>query len=134
MTTLAELDLATPGPLLLVAPPDAVLAEAGRMQPRPSTASTIQTAEPSARMVWWTEQRFLAPGPLSRLRWMLEAANGDAWVIFDPADEGLTSEFVAAALATAGLGPTETRALSTGEFALNVRPGAPATLESEPRA
>ena len=134
VTTLAELGFATPGPLLLVAPPDAVLAEAGRMHPRPSTASTIQTAEPSPRMAWWTEQRFIAPGTLSRLRWMLESANGEAWVIFDPSDEGLTREFVTAALAAARLGPSEFRILSTGEIAINARPGAPATLESEPRA
>ena len=83
-------------------------------------------------MAWWTEQRFLAPGPLSRLRWMLEAAKGQAWVIFDPADEGLTPELVAAALTAAGLGPTETRTLTTREIALNVRPGGSATRASEP--
>ncbi len=119
MTTLSELALAPP--LMLIAPPDAVLAEAGRMHPRPSTASTIQTAEPTATIAWWTEERFLAAAPMSRLRWLLESSGGRAWLLFDPEDEGLTIERVREAVSGAGLTAGESVALASGETGLLVQ-------------
>lgn len=120
--TLAELGLnADDGPIMLIAPPDDVLAEAGRMKPRPSVASTLQVAEPTRRIAWWAERRLLNPGSLSRLRWMIPIAGGEAWLIFDPADdEPLTVEEVRASLRDTGLAVGDERTLSSGDIALRL--------------
>jgi hypothetical protein len=108
--------------VMLVAPTDAVLAEAGRMKPRPSIASTLQVAEPAAHIVWWPERRLLDTARLSRLRWMLEAGKGVAWLVWDPQDEELTAVDVRNAAASAGLTVTGERTVSAGEVALEFAP------------
>lgn len=123
MATLAELGLreASPG-ILLVGAPDAVLAEAGRMKPRPSSASTLQTAEPTARILWWPARSLMQPAHVSRLRWMIEMARGEAWVVVDPEDEeSATADEVLAALAAIGMPVTGQQALSSGETAIHIR-------------
>src|SRR5688572_5226897 len=98
MNLLASLGLsAAEGPLMLIAPPDSVLQEAGRMKPRPSIASTLQVAEPTARIVWWPEQRHLTPATLSRFAWMLSAADGMGWLIAE-SDGDVTEADIRAAL------------------------------------
>jgi hypothetical protein len=120
--TLAELGLNTAdGPIMLISPPDDVLAEAGRMKPRPSVASTLQVAEPTARMAWWAERRLLNPGSLSRFRWMLSAASGEAWLLFDPHEEdALSAAEVRSSLEETGLSATEERTLGSGDVALRL--------------
>ena len=120
MGTLTELSL-TSETLMLVSPPDDVLAEAGRMQPRPATASTIQTAEPTPWIAWWLESRFLEPAQLSRLKWVLSSGQGEAWLIFDPADEGLTAELVRGRLDAVGLASIAEQHLASGEIAIRTK-------------
>ena len=87
MGALTDLGLdTTDGAIMCVAAPDSVLAEAGAMKPRPSFASTLLTAEPTARLVWWPERRYLEPQTLSRLKWLIETARGQAWLILDEQD------------------------------------------------
>lgn len=88
--------------ILLIAPPDAVLAEAGTIKPRPTIASTLQMASPGARIAWWPERRLLEPAQLSRLRWLLSLSRGEAWIVVDDDDEVTPAE-VRAALDGAGL-------------------------------
>ncbi|MCC7363490.1 MAG: hypothetical protein IT303_03890 [Dehalococcoidia bacterium] len=123
MGTLSELGLGTAdGALMLVSPPDGVLAEASAMKPRPSIASTLQVAEPARRMAWWPDRRQLDPATLSRFRWMLESAGGEGWLILDPEDEGVDSAALREALAPTQLTIAEERALPRGEFAVRVTP------------
>jgi len=122
MTSLAELGLNTAdGPIMLISPPDDVLAEAGRMKPRPSVASTLQVAEPTQRIAWWADRRLLNPGSLSRLRWMIAIARGEAWLLFDPAeDEPLSINEVRASLQDTGLTASGDRTLASGDIALRL--------------
>lgn len=98
------------GPLMLIAPPDGVLAAAGGRSPRPSFASSIEVAEPAPQIVWWVEAETFGPGPLRKLRWLLESSRGTAWVILDP-DDGPTPGDATALLAAAGVRVLEERAL-----------------------
>jgi len=124
LTVLAELGLGTDeGRLLLIAPPDAVLAEAGRMKPRPAIASTLQVANPAQRVAWWVERRLLVPSVLGRMHWMLQAAQGEGWLILDTADEGVTVEELREAVSRTPLRAGEERQLSSGEVGLQVFPG-----------
>lgn len=123
MGALTELGLnTTDGPIMCVAAPDSVLAEAASMKPRPSFASTLVTAEPTARLLWWPEKQHLEPQTLERLRWLVEVANGQCWLILD-GDEGESpnaAELVAA-LQASGLGHGTAIALAGGEVAIPVR-------------
>ena len=110
MGILADLGLAHAGQqILLVAPPDSVLAEASLVKPRPGVASTLQVASPSPHIVWWPERRLLEPGQLSRLRWLISVSRGDAWLVIDEDDEVTPAE-VRSALGPAGLAVAEERA------------------------
>ena len=60
---------------LLIDPPDEVLAEAGRMDPRPKVSSSLQVAAPAGRIAWWPRGDDLEVATLSRLAWMLSAAD-----------------------------------------------------------
>lgn len=107
---------------MLISPPDSVLAEAGRMSPRPSIASTLQVGEPTQRIAWWVERRLLNPGSLSRFNWMLETAGGHGWLIFDPEDEGLSLDDVHQALAPTNLRWEAEFRLPSGDIAVPVAP------------
>lgn len=126
MGALADLGLSTAdGPIMLVSAPDSVLAEASRMKPRPAFASTILTAEPTPRIVWWPERVHLEPGLLSRLAWMTSVAGGEAWLILDPAEpESPAPAEVEPALTGASLALVDQRPIGRGEIALHVRPSA----------
>jgi hypothetical protein len=119
---LRELGLSTvDGGLMLIAPPDSVLAEAGRMRPRPSIASTLYVAEPTARIAWWPERRQLTPAALSRLRWMLEGDGARAWLVLDGEDGAAPTAPEARDAATAaGLTVAVERPLGGGDTALEV--------------
>jgi hypothetical protein len=122
MGALTDLGLdTTDGAVMCVAAPDSVLAEAGAMKPRPSFASTLLTAEPTARLAWWPERRYLEPQTLSRLKWLIETARGQAWLILDEAEEESPSEAeLRAALAKARLSAGPGRAIGGGELAVSV--------------
>lgn len=108
---------------MVVSAPDSVLAEASLMKPRPSFASTLLTAEPSPRIIWWPERRHLDGGTLSRLGWMLKAASGEAWLVVDPAeDESPSTAEVTDALPPAGLTLRGEQAIGRGEIAIRVAP------------
>ncbi|WBL37143.1 hypothetical protein O0235_06125 [Tepidiforma flava] len=126
MGALADLGLSTAdGPIMLVSAPDSVLAEASRMKPRPAFASTILTAEPTPRILWWPERAHLDPAVLSRLAWMTSVARGEAWLILDPAEpESPASAEIQPLLGPASLALVEERPIGRGEIALRVRPAA----------
>jgi hypothetical protein len=122
MGALTDLGLDTiDGAIMCVAAPDSVLAEAGAMKPRPSFASTLLTAEPTARLVWWPERRYLEPQTLARLKWLIETARGQAWLILDDAEEESPSEAeLRTALAEAGLSAGAGSAIGRGELSISV--------------
>jgi len=124
VTVLAELGLATSEDtkLTLIAPPDSVLAEAGRMKPRPLIASSLGVARPSPQVAWWSERRLLDPATLSRLNWMLQVGQGRGWIVIDPNEEGVTMEELRKAVDGSVLRAGEERQLSNGDFALEVLP------------
>jgi hypothetical protein len=124
MGALADLGLSTDaGPIMLVSAPDSVLAEASRMKPRPAFASTILTAEPTPRILWWPERAHLEAGVLSRLAWMTSVARGEAWLILDPSEpESPAVDELTPLLASASLTLVEQRPIGRGEIALHVRP------------
>ena len=106
---------------MVVAAPDSVLAEAGAMKPRPSFASTLVTAKPTARLVWWPERRHLEAQTLGRLRWLLEVSGGGAWLVVDESEEESPSEDeLRAILEAVGLRPGPSVALGRGEVAVPV--------------
>jgi hypothetical protein len=108
------------GPLMLIAPPDSALAEAGAMKPRPSFASSMLTAEPAAVIVWWPEAEALTETAWARLRWFLASDAGYALVVIDPR-EGLPPPDEVSALArAAGLRETARHTLAAGEAALKL--------------
>ena len=125
MGALSDLGLTTSdGPIMVVAAPDSVLAEAGAMKPRPSFASTLVTAKPTARLVWWPERRHLEAQTLGRLRWLLEVSGGGAWLVVDESEEESPSEDeLRHALLSADLSQGETRTLGRGELAIPVSAG-----------
>jgi len=112
------------GAIMCVSAPDSVLAEAGLMKPRPSFASTLLTAEPTARMVWWPEKRHMDRQTLGRLKWMLEVGGGLAWLVVDADEEESPSEDeLATALAAVGLSPGSGVELGRGETAIAITVG-----------
>jgi hypothetical protein len=109
--------------LMLIEPPDSVLAEAGQMKPRPSIASSLQVAEPAARIAWWAERSMLTPALLSRLHWMISTAGGEGWIVFEPADEAeLSCAGVRAAIEGSPLAALGETVLTTGDIAIRVGP------------
>jgi hypothetical protein len=120
---LDELGLRGEPGLMLVAPPDSVLAEAGRLSPRPSVAPSLRHAEPSRCIVWWPERELLTPAALSRLHWMVAIGQGEAWMIADPDDdEPLSIDELRDALAATQLVAGEERRLQRGGTALHCTP------------
>ena len=124
MSLLAELGLVDQPGVMLIAPPDAVLADAGRSSPRPSFASSLRTAEPSRHICWWPEREMLTPETLSRLHWMVRTGAGEAWLITDPQDDvPLTAEELRGSLDGTKLSPGEERVLGDGSTAVRCLPG-----------
>jgi hypothetical protein len=122
MGALTDLGLTTDdGSIMVISAPDSVLAEAGAMKPRPSFASTLLTAEPASRIVWWPEKRYLDGGTLRRLAWMAGSAGGVAWLVIDPdEEESPGGDELRMALGAAGMAVAEERAIGRGEVALRV--------------
>jgi hypothetical protein len=122
MGALADLGLSTAdGGIMCVSAPDSVLAEAGAMSPRPSFASTLLTAEPTARLVWWPERQHLAKHVFERLRWLIEMSGGQAWLVLDEGEEESPSEAeLLPLLDHAGLKADRSQPLGRGETALRV--------------
>lgn len=124
MGVLGELGLtAAATRVMLIDPPDSALAEAGRLSPRPTIASTLQVAEPAAQVAWWPERRLLEPATLSRLRWLLQNAGGEAWLIVDPGDEGIEPRELRQALIAASFTVLDERPLGSAGYALCVVAG-----------
>src|SRR5512141_627215 len=93
MGALTGLGLTTSeGAIMCVGAPDSVLAEAARMKPRPSFASSLLTAEPTARLLWWPSRAQLSTTMFARLRWLLESGAAQAWALVDLEDEDSPSE------------------------------------------
>jgi hypothetical protein len=106
---------------MVISAPDSVLAESGAMKPRPSFASTLLTAEPASRIVWWPEKRHMDGGTLQRLAWMVGPGSGVAWLVIDPAEEESPGgDELRAALLAVGMAVAEERAIGRGEVALRV--------------
>jgi hypothetical protein len=123
MSLLEELGLTNQSGLMLIAPPDSVLAEAGRLSPRPSVAPSLRHAEPSQCIVWWPEPGFLTPEALSRLHWMVSIGQGVAWLVSDARDEdSVTVEDLRAALDGTSLAVHDERSLADGGTALRCTP------------
>lgn len=123
MAILAELGLTTDdAPILLIAPSDEALGEAGAMKPRPSVVGSLMVAHPAARIVWWASREQLGPGQIERFRWMLSGVQGgEAWVVLDPDDdEPLTGADLGGLLAGSGLRESGEQALASGEVAVRV--------------
>jgi hypothetical protein len=122
MGALTDLGLTTDdGSIMVISAPDSVLAEAGAMRPRPSFASTLLTAEPASRIVWWPEKRHMDAGTLRRLAWLVEAEDATAWLILDPGEEESPGDGeLRDALASAGMIVAEERAIGRGEVAFRV--------------
>ncbi|MEO8541175.1 MAG: hypothetical protein ABI577_15645, partial [bacterium] len=119
MGVFSELGLHAPdGPIMCVAAPDSVLAEASLMKPRPSFASTLLTAEPTARLVWWPEVVHLEDRFMARLQWLLATSGGKAWLVIDPRDEDAPlSSALVEALQRSGLVVGDAVTINSGESA-----------------
>ena len=124
MSVLAALGLGAGGVrAMLIDPPDEVLAEAGRLEPRPTIASSLQVAEPALQIAWWPQRDDLSAASLSRLAWMLSAADGvEGWLVSDGDEESPGREGLLVALDGSALRAQEEKALDDGGFALRLAP------------
>ena len=124
MSVLAALGLGAGGVrAMLIDPPDEVLAEAGRLEPRPTIASSLQVAEPALQIAWWPQGDDLNAASLSRLAWMLAAADGvEGWLVSDGDEESPGRDVLLAALDGSALRAQEEKALDDGGFALRLTP------------
>jgi len=123
VSLLAELGLTNQPGLMLVGPPDSVLAEAGRLSPRPSVAPSLRHAEPAQCICWWPERDLLTAESLSRLHWMISLGQGEAWLVTDPTDEdSVAIESLRNALDGTRLTVTDERQLEDGSIALRCAP------------
>ena len=124
MSVLAALGLGAGGVrAMLIDPPDAALAEAGTLEPRPTIASSLQVAEPALQIAWWPQRDDLSAASLSRLAWMLAAADGvEGWLVSDGDEESPSREVLLAALDGSSLRAQEEKALDDGGFALRLAP------------
>ena len=124
MSVLAALGLGAGGVrAMLIDPPDEVLAEAGRLEPRPTIASSLQVAEPALQIAWWPQRDDLSAASLSRLAWMLSAAEGvEGWLVSDGDEESPGRDVLLAALDGSSLRAQEEKALEDGGFALRLAP------------
>ncbi len=136
MTVLAALDLDRGDDrVMLIDPPDDVLAEAAGLDPRPSVASSLKVAEPARRIAWWPQRDDLSAASLSRLAWMLAGGTGSgvAWLILDEDDDSPTIGELADALEGSQLQREAERELGAGAVAVRVAPrdGARASAQAQ---
>ena len=124
MSVLAALGLGAGGVrAMLIDPPDEVLAEASRLEPRPTIASSLQVAEQALQIAWWPHRDDLSAASLSRLAWMLAAADGvEGWLVSDGDEESPGRDVLLAALDGSALRAQEEKALDDGGFALRLAP------------
>lgn len=124
MSVLAELGLGAGGVrAMLIDPPDGVLAEAGRLDPRPTVASSLQVAEPALQIAWWPQREELTAESVSKLAWMISVAGGGkGWLVSDGEDGSPTSEELLAAVAESSLRVEGKTALDGGGFAVHLAP------------
>ncbi len=124
MSVLAALGLGAGGVrAMLIDPPDEVLAEASRLEPRPTIASSLQVAEQALQIAWWPQRDDLSAASLSRLAWMLAAADGvEGWLVSDGDEESPGRDVLLAALDGSALRAQEEKALDDGGFALRLAP------------
>jgi len=100
VSVLAALGLGADGVrAMLIDPPDDVLAEAGRLEPRPTVASSLQVAEPALQIAWWPQREELTAESVSKLAWMLSVVEGsEGWLVSDGDEESPTREGLRAAV------------------------------------
>ena len=122
MSVLAKLGLGADGVrAMLIDPPDEVLGEAGRLDPRPTVASSLQVAEPALQIAWWPQGEDLSPESLSKLGWMLSVVEGsEGWLVSDGEAEGPSGEELRSAVQGSSLRIAGEAALDDGGFALRV--------------
>ncbi len=126
MSVLAALGVGASGVrAMLIDPPDEVLGEAGRLDPRPTVASSLQVAEPALQIAWWPRAEDLTPESLSRLAWMLSVVEGaEGWLVSDGDEESPSGEELGAAVEGSALRVEGEPALEDGGIALRVVHGA----------
>ena len=125
MNVLATLGVGADGVrAMLIDPPDDVLAEAGRLDPRPTVASSLQVAEPAFQIAWWPGRGDLTPEALSKLAWMLSVVEGAVgWLVSDGDEDSPTRQEVLAAVAESALRVEEEWALDEGGIAVRLAGG-----------
>ncbi|MDE2934954.1 MAG: hypothetical protein OXS47_13940 [Chloroflexota bacterium] len=125
MSVLATLGLGAGGVrAMLIDPPDEVLAEAGRLDPRPTVASSLQVAEPALQIAWWPQREELTAEALSKLAWMLSVVEGaKGWLVSDGDEESPTRDEVLAAVAESALQVEEEATLDEDGFGVRLAAG-----------
>ena len=126
MNVLATLGVGADGVrAMLIDPPDEVLGEAGRLEPRPTVASSLQVAEPALQIAWWPQREELTAEAISRLAWMLSVTGGEGvgWLVSDGDEESPSGEEMRAAVEGSALRVEGDIALEDGGVALRVAHG-----------
>ena len=125
MSVLAALGLGADGVrAMLIDPPDDVLAEAGRLEPRPTVASSLQVAEPALQIAWWPQREELTAESVSKLAWMLSVVEGsEGWLVSDGDEESPTREELRAAVDGSALGVEGEADLEDGSLGLRLAHG-----------
>ena len=125
MNVLATLGVGANGVrAMLIDPPDDVLGEAGRLDPRPTVASSLQTAEPALQIAWWPQGSELTAEGIGKLAWMLSVVEGaEGWLVSDGDEESPTREEVLAAVAESALRVEGETALDEEGFGVRLTVG-----------
>lgn len=126
MSVLAALGVGAGGVrAMLIDPPDDVLAEAGRLEPRPTVASSLQVAEPALQIAWWPQREELTAEAISKLAWMLSVVEGaEGWLVGDGDEESPSGEELRAGVEGSALRVEGETALEDGGVGLRVVHGA----------
>ena len=125
MSVLAALGLGADGVrAMLIDPPDDVLGEAGRLDPRPTVASSLQVAEPALQIAWWPQRDELTAEGISKLAWMLSVVEGaEGWLVSDGDEESPSREELLAAVTESALRVERETALDEDGFAVRLAVG-----------